>query len=79
MLKNPDHKTIKAMAVNLLCNMTNTPATLQKVCPELLPIADYHNGLMRPNNKPPVSVRLELEGELWIYSRGSKRWVSRRI
>ena len=73
MLHNPDHAIIKALAVNLMSNMENTPDGLQTICPELLPIADFHNGLARPNNRPPCSVRLTLDGVLWIYG-ANKRW-----
>ena len=57
----------------MLENMTETPDGLQTICPELLPIADFHNGLMRPNAYPPASVRLTLDSVLWVYG-PNKRW-----
>jgi len=73
MIANPDHKIIKELAVNLLSVYRHTPEEKIRVCNEMLPIAELHNGLMRPNDRPPVTVRVELDGQLWIYG-ANKRW-----
>ena len=74
-MTNPDHKIIKNLAARLLNTMTETPDGLQKVCNEMLPIAEYSNGFYTPNNKPPNAVYIELEGQLWRLMRGAnKRW-----
>lgn len=74
MRENPDHKIIKSLAENLLLGMTTTPVGLQRVCAELMPIADFHNGLTRPNNRPPSSVRIILDGQMWIFNAHKRRW-----
>jgi hypothetical protein len=74
MLTNPDHKAIKALALNMLLNMDHCPDGKQKVCNDLLPIAEFANGLITPNASRPNAVYVELDGVLWRHMRAGKQW-----
>jgi len=75
MITNPDHKIIKNLAANLLNTKNDTPAGLQKICNDLLPIAEFTNGLNRPNNKCPNAVLITLDGKRWKLIKGiNKKW-----
>lgn len=72
-LANPDHEVIKANAAAMLDQLTETPEGLQKLDPGLLPIAEFVNGIRRPNQKPPTTVYVVLDGQRWVKQRG-KKW-----
>lgn len=72
MKSNPVHDEIKRLAGHMLETLEHTPDGLQKVHEELLPIAEFMNGLNRPNSKPPVAVYVTLAGQRWRKQRGSK-------
>ena len=74
MLANPDHKTIKDLAREMLFKMTECPDALQRICNELLPIARYENGLVTPNKRPPTTVYVELDGVMWRFNKSHKKW-----
>lgn len=75
MLQNPDHKTIKALALQMLHTLDHCPHGKQKVCNELLPIAEFRNGLYTPNAGRPTAVYVELDGVLWRHTRIGKQWT----
>ena len=60
MLQNPDHKIIKAAAWEMLQTLNHCPDGKQKVFNEMLPIAEFRNGLYTPNNHRPNAVYIEL-------------------
>lgn len=72
MQATPVHEEIKTLAAYMLDTMTHTPDGLQKVHPDLLPVAEFVNGRNRPNAKPPVSVYVTLAGQRWRKQRGGK-------
>lgn len=81
MLANPDHKVIKQLAREMLLRLDHCPAGLQKICNELLPIAQFANGFTDEVNQrskiPPTTVMVELEGQRWIAQKHRRNW--RRI
>ncbi len=74
MLVNPDHKKIKSLAEYMLDTRIDTPTGKVKLCDEMLPIAEFSNGFITPNNRSPNAVYVELDGELWRLTKSKKRW-----
>ena len=75
MIANPDHARIKAAAAYMLNTRQDTPDGKVKLFNDMLPLAEFANGLHTPNSHPPNAVYVELDGVLWRLMRGdNKRW-----
>jgi hypothetical protein len=69
---------VKGLAARMLETLDHTPRGPQKVLDELLPCAEFFNGITAPNDRPPVAVYLTLGGRQYRRVRGKNRWLTTR-
>ena len=73
-MHNATRRYLMTMAVEMLRALDHCPDGKVKVDNEFLPIAQFENGFVTPNERPPTTVYMEFDGDLWRFQKAKSRW-----